>query len=207
MERGRKKMTRQEGRTVVVDVYLTRGIVTLLVLGLAAACLAVYLVWGQKPASAAAPLLAASTSSRQFYVTRDAVFTGAQALGACDPGYHMASLWEILDPSNLTYNSDKGFVAGDTGLGPAAGPAGWIRTGGSILTSTSPGYASCHAWTRGDSGDYGSTVWLGGIWNGTVKAIGTWDAGIAPCSTTQRVWCVQDNVGSSIYLPLQLSSY
>jgi len=204
-----RKMKSQEGHTVVIDVYLTRGVVTLLILALLAACVAAYLSWGQREATAAgsqAPLVTASTGMRQYYITRDSAYDGAHALTACDNGYHMASLWEILDPSNLTYNVGKGYIAADSGHGPPAGPGGWIRTGLDSVSSSNAGYASCHAWTRGDGADYGSTVWLGGMWNGDPRDIHVWESSAMPCSVNLRVWCVKDNVGSKIYLPLLIRS-
>ena len=66
-------------------------------------------------------IAAASTASaekaRKFYLTQTG-FTGSQALTACANGYHMASLWEILDPSNLRYNTTLGFTTQDSGFGP-----------------------------------------------------------------------------------------
>ena len=54
---------------------------------------------------------------RSFYLTKT-THTGAQALAACAEGYHMASLWEILNPSNLRYDTELGVVVGDSGFGP-----------------------------------------------------------------------------------------
>ena len=43
-----------------------------------------------------------------FYLTRT-THVGNQVLTACAAGYHMASLWEILDPSNLKSQHGIGF--------------------------------------------------------------------------------------------------
>ena len=40
----------------------------------------------------------ADKGPRKFYLTKTE-HNGAQALSACAPGYHMASLWEIHDPT------------------------------------------------------------------------------------------------------------
>jgi hypothetical protein len=64
---------------------------------------------------------------RKFYLTQDG-YDGSQALSACAQGYHMASLWEILDPSNLSYDTSLGATVADSGSGPPNG-SGWIRTG------------------------------------------------------------------------------
>ena len=56
-------------------------------------------------------------SRRSFYLTQTE-HTGSQALTACAEDYHMASLWEILDPSNLRYNTELGYTRADSGSGP-----------------------------------------------------------------------------------------
>jgi hypothetical protein len=202
-----KKMKGQERQTIVVDIYFTRGVVILLILALLTAGFVTYLAWGQGGAIAAGSQtsLTASTNMRRYYMT-PGFFDGANALTACDSGYHMASLWEILDPSNLKYDTDRGYVIDDSGQGPPADPGAWIRTGSSGLSSTSPGYANCLAWTRGDSGEYGSTAWLGGPWTAG-RDIHVWDTSGMPCNTPLRVWCVEDRVSTDIYLPLVLRSY
>jgi hypothetical protein len=65
---------------------------------------------------------------RKYYLTQT-THTGGQSLSACAEGYHMASLWEILDPSNLSYDTSLGFTLADSGSGPPASSLGWIRTG------------------------------------------------------------------------------
>ncbi len=54
---------------------------------------------------------------RKFYLTKT-YHNGAQALSACATGYHMASMWEIHQPSNLRYDTDLGFIVADSGFGP-----------------------------------------------------------------------------------------
>ena len=46
--------------------------------------------------------------SREFYLTQLRHLAG-EATTAC-AGFHMASMWEILDPSNLRYNTNLGFM-------------------------------------------------------------------------------------------------
>src|SRR5262245_7913813 len=43
----------------------------------------------------------------RFYLSTD-TFDGAHALAACSQGFHMASLWEIFDPTNLKYDTTLG---------------------------------------------------------------------------------------------------
>jgi hypothetical protein len=189
---------------VVIDLHLRRGTVTLLIVILLTACFIAYMAWGQRGAAASgvqAPPVPASNGMRQYYLTRD-TYSGGDALMACDSGYHMASMFEILDPSNLKYNADRGRTQEDSGTVPAVDFSGWMRTGGSSVTSSSPGYASCYACTSDHGGDWGTVAWLGGTWTGDPRDLQVWQAGVAPCSTHFRVWCVQDSAGTAIYLPL-----
>jgi hypothetical protein len=138
--------------------------------------------------------------ARKFYLTQGQ-YDGSQALSACASGYHMASLWEIFDPSNLSYDTSLGVTTDDSGSGPPNG-SGWIRTG--FLASNGinadgtvqvAGAANCQAWTSASSEARGTTALLpvyGTIENGDVTVISPWVARTATCSARPRVWCVQD---------------
>jgi hypothetical protein len=134
---------------------------------------------------------AAEAGNRKFYVTENE-FTGSQALTACATGYHMASLWEILEPSNLTYNTTLGFVTDDSGSGPPVGVAGWIRTGWQEDVLPTRGLANCHAWTSSAATDLGTYVYLPGIWTLNSSTISPWGAEIDECDRPNLVWCVSD---------------
>jgi hypothetical protein len=79
--------------------------------------------------------LAASAGLRGYYLTEstyngaDADGTDGNGAGVCAEGYHFASLWEILDPSNLKYDTGLGMVRDDSGQGPPTFPyfGGWLR--------------------------------------------------------------------------------
>jgi hypothetical protein len=76
--------------------------------------------------------LAQAVSGRQYYLTAAGTYyDGSQATTACAEGYHMASMWELLDVSNLIYNTTLGFQhsSGDQGDGPPAHADGWVRSG------------------------------------------------------------------------------
>jgi len=82
---------------------------------------------------------------RQFYLsTMNAA--GDAALNRCSYGYHMASMWELADPSNLKYNTTLGYVRvnGDSGWGPPSYYRGWVRTGYSSNNSSTAGQANCN---------------------------------------------------------------
>ena len=132
------------------------------------------------------------------------LYRGDQALSACGLGFHMASLWEIMDTSNLRYNTSRGYTRTDSGHGPPA-TGGWIRTGAESGSTTSPGTGNCQAWTSGSASDYGSYAALPGSWEAGHEDLMGWAVGTATCSGTVRVWCV--GYESIIYLPVILRNY
>jgi hypothetical protein len=93
-----------------------------------------------------------SVPRRRFYLTLG-TFNGAQAdePGTCAPGFHFASLWEILDPSQLKYDTALGLTNSDSGSGPPDS-RGWIRSGGSG--------PNCSNWTSSTFGTAGGVVGL-----------------------------------------------
>jgi hypothetical protein len=130
--------------------------------------------------------------ARKFYLT-DSTWDGASALSACGTGYHFASLWEILDPSNLRYTFDHAdaVTLADSGQGPP-GLSGWIRTGQvSYDNSPTPGAGNCGAWTT-TSAD-GTLVRFVANWGAPdVVVTFPWDPWSSDCGTSRRVWCVED---------------
>ncbi|MFX1355393.1 MAG: hypothetical protein ACFFGP_15680, partial [Promethearchaeota archaeon] len=95
-------------------------LVLLLTLALLTATFLGYLLWAQGEAAAFGVQGPLTTSAlmRQYYLTDTPTgFTGADADTACAAGYHMASLYEILDTSNLKYNTDLGQTREDSGEG------------------------------------------------------------------------------------------
>jgi hypothetical protein len=128
---------------------------------------------------------------RKFYLTRDA-FTGARALTACANGYHMASLWEILDVTNLKYDANRGLIQDDSGSGPPT-VLGWIRTGaGSTGNTGAPGFDNCLAWTSDSASDNGTAAGPKLFWNAPPGSTDPWISFTFICKSPQPVWCVQD---------------
>jgi len=124
----------------------------------------------------------------KFYLTKDG-FQGNAVLTACDAGFHMASLWEIHDPSSLQYDT-RGFTPADAGSGPPT-VFGWIRTG--FFASTSGGGAgidNCGAWTSNVNSDFGTVASLAAQWTQSGSIISPWLADTAHCDSLHRVWCV-----------------
>lgn len=194
MKRQKEQQKLQE-QTLVINVNLTRGLVALLAAALLTVAFLGYMAWGQGEAAAASPQApaAASTDMRQYYLTKDS-YDGDQAdgtdgngAGVCASGYHFASLWEILDPSNLKYNTTLGWTRDDSGAGPATYD-GWVRTGYNSYNSDTAGRANCNVWST--TSGYGTRVRLTNDW--TVQHVHVWFVGTTGCSSTRYVWCVED---------------
>ena len=188
-------------RTIRIQVrYRRRSDLALAGLALAAllAGLLGSVPWKAPPASAS-PTLAGSSFPLQYYLTTGSYF-GNQALSACAPGYHMASLWELLDTSNLHYNTSLGRASADSGHGPPY-YSGWIRTGYSGSSTGVPGEANCQAWTSNSDGYYGTTVSLSSDWSAAEEDLLGWTADSTECSLKRPVWCVGMY---KVFLPLIL---
>ena len=180
---------------------LTLSILTFIFLG--------YLVFAQESAAASnhtAPAVAA-TRRRQYYLTEDS-FKGSKpsgsngsGAGVCANGYHFASLWEILDPSNLKYDTVLGDDRLDSGKGPPSFTLGWVRTGSSSYNRPSPGRANCSNWEF-ESG-FGTVVSLTTNWtDSSNRDIFVWDAALQSCSQIVQVWCMENYHWMKIDLPL-----
>jgi hypothetical protein len=131
-----------------------------------------------------------SLKPRKFYLTKNPS-DGAHALTACAAGYHMASLWEIHDPSNLRYDTELGFTLADSGSGPPFA-GGWIRTGWIADVSNNPGTGNCNAWTSNRTSDQGTGVGLSINWSLPSSVISPRQTATTRCDAGLPVWCVQD---------------
>jgi len=137
---------------------------------------------------------AVAGGGRHFYLT-NASFASNQALTACASGYHMASLWELIDPSNLTYDYDHpdAHTKADSGQGPPSLWYGRVRTGTDSSNSSTAGTGNCNNWTSVSGSDSGGFVRLTRTWETPPAEIGgIWDATSFACSSVGPVWCVRD---------------
>jgi hypothetical protein len=182
-------------KIIVIDIKLTRGLVVALSCVLVIVALLAYLtLTGESAvASETETAQAASTGMRQFYLTKIS-YTGDAAKTVCDEGYHMASLWEIADPSNLKYDKSRGHNQTDSGQGPPAGDsidsiAGWVRTGYVADESYNTGKANCDAWS--DWQGNGTLAWLHDDWT-SGQHVGIWNVTLDFCDDNHRVWCIED---------------
>ncbi|MEJ2212432.1 MAG: hypothetical protein P8129_25875 [Anaerolineae bacterium] len=195
-------MEKEKERVLLIDIHITRGLLALLVLLSMAVVMVLFLV--RDPAWAAASSvdtsLASSSALRQYYLTPSG-YDGANATSACAAGYHMASMWEIVEPSSLKYNTDLGRTEGDSGQGPTAWP-GWVRTGTMASPGAMPGEGNCEGWTENDSGASGTLANLS--WGSA--NIHVWNAFTLPCDQVRLVWCVEDRLTIRVYLPCILRS-
>ena len=158
------------------------------------------MAWGQGRAAAAPGVRrAVAPELPRYYLTRG-TYGGANARFACASGYHFAALWELLDPSELAYDSSLGYdyaMGSDSGEGPPA-IGGWIRTGYSASGDAVAGQANCSNWST--TTGYGTTAILASDW-AAAQDMHVWDVYAASCSGVAGVWCVEDKVRSSIHLP------
>jgi hypothetical protein len=138
---------------------------------------------------------------RLFYLTKE-THQGNTALLACVSGFHMASLWELFDPSNLQYDTSLGRTAADSGQGPPDGELGWIRTGAASSIGDpngkdpagAAGVANCSAWTSNSDAADGTFAGLVQTWFFSVATrTDPWFGSTAHCSFTKAVWCVADS--------------
>jgi hypothetical protein len=123
---------------------------------------------------------------RSFYVT-PGLFTANQVLTACAAGYHLASYWEIHEPSNFAYDTSLGLQRASYQSGPpvVAGICGgydpieaWLDNG------TAPGWQNCNGWTD-SAGSIGLTAYLCGEGYHQLQA---------DCGEQHHVWCVSDRI-------------
>jgi hypothetical protein len=141
-------------------------------------------------------------STQQRYYLTKGTYKGAQAKNACTPGFHMASLFEILVPSGLMYLQSPSIAAtaDDAGAGPPTA-AGWVRTGGpSNHNSIAIGQANCNSWTSADPTFIGTIVFLSSLWFSSQPPTEPtyypnapwWGTGYTTCDTPESTWCVED---------------
>jgi hypothetical protein len=173
-----------------------RGLLLLPLLGALLFAAAVGALARQQPdapvTAAAVPHLA--NEKPHFYITNFSV-QGAGADTSCAAGYHMASLWEIFDPSARTYaNLPVAKTRTDQGSGPVAGWWGWVRTGYDSSVQDQAGRANCSLWSSSTAGEYGTIVKLTDNWTAAAQTVNPWQPQTWSCAGTAPVWCVSDPI-------------
>jgi hypothetical protein len=149
-----------------------------------------------------------ANGARRFYLTK-AVVRGNQALTACARGFHMASRFELTDPSLLAYDTALGLTTDDSGAGPPSaaavyerpGPSGWVRTGGGSQytdagAAAGSAFTNCSAWSTGSHDAFGTVAFLTDRFGGPL-----WDGGSHHCDETLHVWCAEDRISGPEHEP------
>ena len=128
--------------------------------------------------------------------------TPDQALTACSEGYHMASIWELADISNLIYDykHPDAYTKADSGKGPPSYWYGWVRTGYDITGANTAGTGNCLNWTSTLRTNYGTIARLTNTWDTPTGALSPWEADTWYCGGIAPVWCVGD--WEQVKLPL-----
>jgi hypothetical protein len=136
---------------------------------------------------------------RKIYYLTATSFTGGGAITACDSGFHMASLSEIRDPSNLQYAivSIPAYEARRSTVESThkRNDFGWIRTGEAPLW----GYPdNCGFWMSSSDRQSGSTMARYSS-RGSVRPepsatdpITSWHKTLTSCALPEHVWCMED---------------
>jgi hypothetical protein len=151
--------------------------------------------------SSADPLTPATAPARGYYATNKGTgVDGGGALKACAVGYHMASMYELMDTSVLAYRRGLGFNQADSGNGPPWGAFGWVRTGnaanvGGADPHNSEGMSNCNNWISNSGADYGTMMApVPPTYSITAPHynMGPWMVVAFQCSSAGFVWCVQN---------------
>ena len=194
---------------ITINIHLSRRLAAVLIVALLAIAALALLAWGNGPAKAsqleAPAAIDSSSGMRKFYLTNNLYYgdqpegSDGQGAGVCQPGYHFASLFELMEISNLEYDGNPAYAAtrADMGDGPPTIDGGWVRTGYNDNSSTTPGNANCVGWSMRELAPgnpaRGSLALLPDDWtNASEQEIHIWDVGLGSCDSHYFVWCIED---------------
>ena len=136
--------------------------------------------------------LCSAVPKRRFYLTLGG-YPATEATTACDPGFHFASLPEMVQPGSFAYDTTRGRQNADSGYGPPTTIPGWIRTGNDASSTPDAGVGNCNAWTTTSSNAGATVASIKSGWDvSQVDPRWIWYAIVVGCSGTPPVWCVQD---------------
>jgi len=149
----------------------------------------------------------AAARAKMYYLTRN-IFDGGDAIKACDPRFHMASLFELQGNTELQYATSlsSAYVsANDEVSGTHIRPGdGWARPvfSAALPADRIPDLGDCEHWTTRSLEVSGTTVqspvpsydpntYYDDPITNTVR--GRWLAySETSCMANLRVWCVED---------------
>ena len=146
------------------------------------------------------------TKAKMYYLTKNS-FDGGDAITACDPGFHMAILSEIQDPSTLqyaprrtpAYDSPYDSPPSDQASDQFPDHTGWVRTDADPVTGF--GYNNCDVWRSSSDQQSGTTMTRRSLWgenNGLSlyeepDPAAWWQSTrTASCAQPEFVWCAED---------------
>jgi hypothetical protein len=178
-------------KTITIHINLDNLGIRLLLLAILVTSLGGSIAFAQDGNSPANALTLDGPSARKYYLTISGT-DGDGVLTACAAGYHAATVWEILDVSNLVYDTVLGYkhVAGDGT--PPTNVWGWVRTGGIPSIGPGAGGGNCGVWSQFFALTYGTLIKLPGDWSAPGSTIGVWATSFAECTNSFKVWCVED---------------
>ena len=139
----------------------------------------------------------APTRAKMYYLTKNS-FEGCNAITACDSGFHMASISEIQDPSNLQYanrsTAEYLLLVDGQRLGPPSNRMGWVRSG---VYPPSGFVYDCEDFLERRGNHSGTTLSLNDWFEARIEQTAStpnmwWQAAHSPCSQPEPVWCVED---------------
>jgi hypothetical protein len=193
----------RETHEITINIHLSRQLAAVLIFALLALAAWALFSWDSSPAVASSPEAPADVSSttgmRKYYLTiiqptgNSADGSDGNGAGVCLPGYHFASVWELLDISNLQYLDDpiNAVHNDDSGSGPPTYVRGWIRTGYNEYGIGTPGMANCNGWDSQPV--FGTVIYLPLDWtNATDQNLHIWAVDTRECFNYMHVWCIED---------------
>jgi hypothetical protein len=155
---------------------------------ISASMLASVALLGMLAALASSP----ASAGKKFYLTLEADVSGAEADTACANGFHLASLWEIFDFSQLKYDAKRGYTIATAGSGPPTSELGWVHTAGPSNAIGGSGTANCANYSSFMAMQFGTAVELTNDWDAAPTPISPWVASNSSCVASFRAWCKQD---------------
>lgn len=130
-------------------------------------------------------------AERKRYYLTPGFYPGNHGANDCALGFHMASLFELYDPSGLEYDATLGVTSVDSGSGPPVGAVsrGWARNGSNSDSCQSVGIP----WATSSASGEGMAAWLEpGYSLSAPTGSPSWVTELWACNTSNRIWCVED---------------
>ena len=141
---------------------------------------------------------------RRYYLTIGETNGGGPKF-MCASGYHFASVFELMEVSQLEYNGSEGRNLDDAGEGPPSGnllsgplrSSGWVRTGSAAAVAISTDAApNCNDWVSVAKAEIGAVAYLPRPGPATLSSAYVAEAPFIVsglnCANLRPVWCIED---------------